>query len=218
MLSHELRTPLTPVMAALDTLESDGPRSSESKNSLSMIRRNVSWKANSSTISWISPNHQDKLQLRFGTLDAHEVINNVVELPPGAQARNLTLNLNWRAGARHVSATRQSSKSFGTAQERDQVHGDHGRSPFPHPIRNHSCSPSLCRHRHRIEPEIMNRIFDPFEQGERAFQRRYGGLGLGLAISKSLAKRTAAPIAQSEGRDAIHFHLTMRTVPAPRGS
>src|SRR5213079_3438961 len=34
MLSHELRTPLTPVMAALDTLEADGLRSNESKNSL----------------------------------------------------------------------------------------------------------------------------------------------------------------------------------------
>src|SRR2546425_5612476 len=41
MLSHELRTPLTPVMAALDTLEADGSRSPEAKNSLAMIRRNV---------------------------------------------------------------------------------------------------------------------------------------------------------------------------------
>src|SRR5438874_10167463 len=41
MLSHELRTPLTPVMAALDTLDSNGLGSTESKNSLAMIRRNV---------------------------------------------------------------------------------------------------------------------------------------------------------------------------------
>src|SRR5205085_2614082 len=41
MLSHELRTPLTPVIAALDTLETDFGRSDESRASLSMIRRNV---------------------------------------------------------------------------------------------------------------------------------------------------------------------------------
>src|SRR5438874_2157069 len=41
MLSHELRTPLTPVMAALDTLDANGLGSTESKNSLAMIRRNV---------------------------------------------------------------------------------------------------------------------------------------------------------------------------------
>jgi two-component system CheB/CheR fusion protein len=63
----------------------------------------------------------------------------------------------------------------------------------------------------------MNRIFDPFEQGERAFQRRYGGLGLGLAISKSLAQAHGGTlIARSEGRDrGSTFTLTMRTVAAP---
>src|SRR5207253_10313298 len=68
-----------------------------------------------------------------------------------------------------------------------------------------------------IEPEVMNRIFDPFEQGERAFQRRYGGLGLGLAISKSLAQAHGGTlIARSEGHDrGSTFILTMKTVPAP---
>src|SRR5207249_1012370 len=39
-----------------------------------------------------------------------------------------------------------------------------------------------------MESEVMQRIFDPFEQGNRSFERRFGGLGLGLAISKSLAQ------------------------------
>src|SRR4029453_4770739 len=39
-----------------------------------------------------------------------------------------------------------------------------------------------------IEPEAINTIFNPFEQGERSLKRRFGGLGLGLAISKSLAE------------------------------
>src|SRR6266853_738125 len=135
MLSHELRTPLTPVIAALDTLESDGPRSSESKNSLSMIRRNVELES----------------QLIDDLLDLTRITKDKLQL------------------------------SFG------------------------------------IEPEIMNRIFDPFEQGERAFQRRYGGLGLGLAISKSLAQAHGGTlIARSEGRDhGSTFTLTMRTVAAP---
>src|SRR5205814_3998902 len=39
-----------------------------------------------------------------------------------------------------------------------------------------------------MEPEVMQRIFDPFEQGNPSLERRFGGLGLGLAISKSLAQ------------------------------
>jgi CheY-like chemotaxis protein len=59
----------------------------------------------------------------------------------------------------------------------------------------------------------MERIFNPFEQGERSFQRRFGGLGLGLTISKSLAQAHGASlIAKSEGLNrGATFLLTMKT-------
>src|SRR6202030_4449178 len=61
---------------------------------------------------------------------------------------------------------------------------------------------------------IMERIFNPFEQGEHSFQRRYDGLGLGLAISKSLAQAHGGTLtAKSEGRDrGCTFVLSMHTV------
>src|SRR5207237_7464649 len=64
-----------------------------------------------------------------------------------------------------------------------------------------------------IEAEIMEKIFNPFEQGERSFQRRFGGLGLGLTISKSLAQAHGASlIAKSEGLNrGATFLLTMKT-------
>src|SRR5207302_2859020 len=37
-----------------------------------------------------------------------------------------------------------------------------------------------------IEPEVLPRIFDSFEQGVRRVQAGYGGLGLGLAISRAI--------------------------------
>src|SRR4029450_3264990 len=53
-----------------------------------------------------------------------------------------------------------------------------------------------------MEPEVMQRIFDPFEQGNRSFEHRFGGLGLGLAISKSLAQAHSGTLtAQSGGCD-----------------
>jgi signal transduction histidine kinase/CheY-like chemotaxis protein len=222
MLSHELRTPLTPVLAALDTLEADGLRSTESKNSLSMIRRNVELESQLiDDLLDLTRIAKDKLQLRFGPLDAHEVINNVVEIcRPEAQARNLTLHLNLRGGAHHVSgdAAKFQQIVWNLLKNAIKFTTDNGEitisSSNPEPqllaVGVHDTGIG-------IEPEIMNRIFDPFEQGEHAFQRRYGGLGLGLAISKSLAQAHGGTlIARSEGRDrGSTFILTMKTVPPP---
>jgi len=222
MLSHELRTPLTPVMAALDTLEADGSRSSGSKNSLAMIRRNVELESQLiDDLLDLTRIAKDKLQLRFGPLDSHEVINNVVEIcRPEAQARNLTLQLNLRAGGHHVlgDAAKYQQIVWNLLKNAIKFTAENGEitisSSNPEPqllaIAVHDTGIG-------IEPETMNRIFDPFEQGERAFQRRYGGLGLGLAISKSLAQAHGGTlIARSEGHDrGSTFILTMKTVPAP---
>ena len=61
----------------------------------------------------------------------------------------------------------------------------------------------------------MQRIFDPFEQGNRPFEHRVGGLGLGLAISKSLAQAHGGSLtAQSDGSNrGSTFTLTMQALP-----
>jgi hypothetical protein len=65
-----------------------------------------------------------------------------------------------------------------------------------------------------IEPEVMQRIFDPFEQGNRSFEHRFGGLGLGLAISKSLAQAHEGTLtAQSDGANrGSTFTLSIQTL------
>ena len=61
----------------------------------------------------------------------------------------------------------------------------------------------------------MQRIFDPFEQGNRSFEHRFGGLGLGLAISKSLAEAHGGALtAQSEGSNrGSTFTLSIPALP-----
>ena len=69
-----------------------------------------------------------------------------------------------------------------------------------------------------IEPEALSRIFNAFEQAERSITQQFGGLGLGLAISKALVEMHGGPIeAHSEGRDKGATFRVRLPLTAPAG-
>lgn len=223
MLSHELRTPLTPVLAALDTLESVPSQSEDSKASLAMIRRNVELESQLiDDLLDLTRIAKDKLQLEFQQMDAHQAISNVAEMcRMEADARKQRVLLNLRAGAHHVTADIAKFQQiiWNLLKNAIKFTNENGEitvsstNPSPQVLQISVADTGIG-----IEPEIMERMFDPFEQGDRSFQRRFGGLGLGLAISKSLAQAHGATlVAKSEGRDrGSTFVLTIDTVSPPR--
>jgi two-component system CheB/CheR fusion protein len=61
-----------------------------------------------------------------------------------------------------------------------------------------------------IAPEVLPRIFDPFEQGDTSTTRRFGGTGLGLTISHRLAKMLGGGIrVQSSLGKGSEFTVTV---------
>lgn len=70
-----------------------------------------------------------------------------------------------------------------------------------------------------IDPIMLPRIFNAFEQGERSITRRFGGLGLGLTIGKTIAEMHGGSLsATSEGRDqgaTLTLRLPILTGPRP---
>ncbi|HSP45223.1 MAG TPA: ATP-binding protein, partial [Chthoniobacterales bacterium] len=73
-----------------------------------------------------------------------------------------------------------------------------------------------------IEPEMLGKIFDPFFQEEHPGARRFGGLGLGLAIARNLVELQNGNIrAQSSGRDqgaTFFIELPLAAASAARAS
>src|SRR5207302_570098 len=68
-----------------------------------------------------------------------------------------------------------------------------------------------------IESEAIDKIFNAFEQGQRDITRRFGGLGLGLTISKTLIDAHGGQIhVQSAGKDqGASFFVELNTVDTP---
>jgi signal transduction histidine kinase/ActR/RegA family two-component response regulator len=65
-----------------------------------------------------------------------------------------------------------------------------------------------------IEPELLQRVFDPFTQGRQGLDRRQGGLGLGLSIARQLVVAHGGTI---EARSAGPGRGTTMVVRLPRG-
>jgi signal transduction histidine kinase/CheY-like chemotaxis protein len=219
MLSHELRTPLTPVISALDSLETEASQTPDAKALLAMIRRNIELETQLiDDLLDFTRIARDKMQLRFAPMDAHQAVSNVVEIC-GAEARSKKLNvhLNLRAKTHHVTADTAKFQQIVWNLLKNAVKF----TPEGGDITISTDNPSkavftvnVCDTGIGIEPEVLQRIFDPFEQGNRSFEHRFGGLGLGLAISKSLAQAHEGTLtAQSDGANrGSTFTLSIQTL------
>jgi len=224
MLSHELRTPLTPVISALEALEIEPAQTREVKSALAMIRRNVELETQLiDDLLDFTRITKDKLQLRFAPVDAHVAISNVAEMCRAeTESRKLQVHLNLRASTHYVAADAAKFQQIIWNLLKNAIKF----TPEDGEIAISSSNPSrevltisVRDTGIGMEPEIMQRIFDPFEQGNRSFERRFGGLGLGLAISKSLAQAHGGALtAQSDGRNrGSTFLLSMQTISPAEG-
>ena len=219
MLSHELRTPLTPVISALDSLETEASQTSDTKASLAMIRRNIELETQLiDDLLDFTRIARDKMQLRFAPMDAHQAVSNVVEICRAeARSKKLNVHLNLRAKTHYVTADTAKFQQIIWNLLKNAIKF----TPEGGDITISSDNPSeavftvnVCDTGIGIEAEVMQRIFDPFEQGNRSFEHRFGGLGLGLAISKSLAQAHDGTLtAQSDGANrGSTFTLSIQTL------
>ena len=69
-----------------------------------------------------------------------------------------------------------------------------------------------------IDPTVLPMIFDPFQQGETTITRKFGGLGLGLAICKGVIEGHGGTlVAESQGRHkGATFRIELAAMPEPR--
>ena len=103
MLSHELRTPLTPVLTSILEVESDDHISSEVRDSLQMIRRNVELEARLiDDLLDLTRISKGKLQLSLEHVDAHVLLRNALDICQ-SEIKNKKLKVETDLGAAKVN-------------------------------------------------------------------------------------------------------------------
>src|SRR5436190_19164354 len=222
LLSHELRNPLAPVIAMVGELEASAGDSPEVRRALEVIRRNVELEARLiDDLLDVTRISKGKLQLSLETASVHEILQRSYEsCREEIVAKDLKIEFRLRAEQAYVEGDParlqqvfwnlvKNSVKFTPAKGRIVIET---LNPTPGEIEIRTTDTGIG-----IEPDQMNRIFNAFEQGQSSITRRFGGLGLGLAISKAMVQAHGGTIkAESGGKNrGATFIVTLATVAAP---
>ncbi|HJW37930.1 MAG TPA: HAMP domain-containing protein [Candidatus Udaeobacter sp.] len=204
MLSHELRTPLTPVLASALALESEPDLPKDIHESLQMIRRNVELEARLiDDLLDLTRIDRGKVQLNFEVVDAHTLLQNALDICQAEiDRKNLARALNLGARKVHMRADPARLQQIFWNLINNAVKFTPRNGQIIITTSNDSKGQlhvEIADTGLGIESEALPKIFDAFEQGGRT---QLGGLGLGLAISKTLVQAHKGTItAQSAGRN-----------------
>lgn len=61
-----------------------------------------------------------------------------------------------------------------------------------------------------MEPEVVRHIFEPYHQGDHSISNRFGGTGLGLTLSREIARLLGGDLqVRTEAGKGAHFLLTL---------
>lgn len=207
VLSHELRSPLNPILGWTQLLQKSKLNSSQRNIALSTIERNA--KLQSQLIEDlldISRIMQGKLTLTAAPVNLTNVILGAAEtVRLAAEAKQIPLLLNLDSTVEPV---------FGDASRLQQVvwnlltnavkFSNQGEITVQLTQINHLAQIQVIDQGIGIKPQFLPHVFEYFRQEDSSTTRRFGGLGLGLAIVRQIIEMhggtvTADSLGENQG-------------------
>jgi PAS domain S-box-containing protein len=224
-LSHELRTPLMPAMIAASYLAEHENLRPEFREEVRAILRNVQLEAQLiDDLLDVTRITRGKIEVHHEVSDVHRLLQNAVEIVKNdVSKKEVDLTIDLSATGHHIWADpvriqqvfwnlMNNAVKFTPKKGRITMRSLNQGKKFVFEITDSGIG---------IEPDRQVSIFEPFHQGERSITRRFGGLGLGLTISKTLLDLHGGRIAvESAGRNKgttfrVFLDLLREPVPAP---
>jgi PAS domain S-box-containing protein len=225
-LSHELRTPLTPVLLTANALAVDPSLPPELRSDLEMIRRNVELEARLiDDLLDLTRITRGKLQIAAQPVDLHDLLRIALDIcQSDTAAKRLRFSLQLRAKHHTVHAEAVRLQQVFWNLIRNAVKFTPGAGAITVATRNTTSKNgrphivvTVTDTGIGISAKALKTIFNAFDQGSIEINRQFGGLGLGLTITKRLVDLHGGTIhASSAGKNkGARFTLTLPTIPAP---
>ena len=204
MLSHELRTPLTPVLMTIASLRREPDLSDDLQRDLEVLQRNVELEALLiDDLLDLTRIAHGKLELHNDAADIHASLEHALKICAAElSGKDITVVRQFEAREHHCwgDAARLQQVFWNLVKNATKFTAHGGRVELR--TRNdseHRIIVEISDNGIGIEPELLPRIFDAFEQGGRMMTSQYGGLGLGLAIAKRVIDMHGGTVVATSG-------------------
>ncbi len=206
VLSHELRTPLTPVLVAAGELSRRADLPDDVREDLKMVRRNVELESRlMDDLLDLTRVARGKLELELRPIDVHDKMRHVARMVE-AESEGKQVRVSLDLAAEHFTvpadAARLQQVLWNLLKNGIKFTPSGGVVVVRTSNEQDRLAIEVSDTGIGIEADLLPKVFDAFEQGGAAVTRQFGGLGLGLAITKILVDLHGGTIrAQSPGRD-----------------
>ncbi len=200
MLSHELRTPLTPVLMTIASLRREPDLSDDLRRDLEMLQRNVELEALLiDDLLDLTRIAHGKLALHSDAVDLHASLEHALTIArTDIEGKRLQVRRQLNAEEHYCWADAARLQQLFWNLVKNAVKFTPAGGWIEVRTRNDEARQIVVEVADSgigIQPTLLPRIFDAFEQGGRLMTNEFGGLGLGLAISKKVVDLHGGSIA-----------------------
>lgn len=214
LVSHELRTPLNAILGWVALLRNGALPPERSHYALEIIDKNANAQARLVTdLLDISRSLTGQIQLEAARVDLTTTVRSIVESSRAtAEARHVRLTMTaddepvavWgdlerlQQVARHLVSNALKFVPAGGRVDVSVVRHDQ------------TAELAVSNSGDRIDPAFAPHLFEPFRQAETGATRRYGGLGLGLALVRQLVELHGGTVSGSDAGPEGGARFTVR--------
>ena len=190
-LSHELRTPLNSILGWIQLLRSNSA-TTDANRGLEVIERNAKAQAEIiSDILFVSQIITGKLSLEFEPVNLISVVREAVEIMlPSIETKPIEIRTFFETDDAPIkgNADRLKQVFWNILSNAVKFTPPHGRIDVRVKTAGANVEVEISDSGQGIEPDFLPHIFERFRQADSSYTRKFGGLGLGLAIVRHLVE------------------------------